>query len=97
MTKRSGSHHKLKKIKKIRSKAPINNESSNNSRSGSDSDPPSYNDIELDKIKHPDEIREIKKLDHIGTSNIKNRNQCDYDIEYEPKFDDKFSLFGGDK
>ena len=94
MTKRSGSHHELKKIKNIRSKAPMNNESSNNSSSSSDSDYSLSSEIGLDKIRHPSEIREIKKLDHVMTSNIKNRNQCDYDIEYDPKFDDKLSLSG---
>ena len=31
------------------------------------------------------------------TSNVKSKNQCDDAIEYEPRFDNKFSLSSGTK
>ena len=34
-------------------------------------------------------------LYHIVMNNIKNKNQCDDAIEYEPKFYNKFSLSSG--
>ena len=33
----------------------------------------------------------MNKLDHVVTNNIKNKDQCNEAIEYEPKFDSKFS------
>ena len=37
------------------------------------------------------------KLDREVTNNIKNKDQCNDSIEYEPKFDNKFSLSSGTK
>ena len=34
----------------------------------------------------------MNNLDHVVTNNTKNKNQCDDAIEYNPKFDNKFSL-----
>ena len=39
----------------------------------------------------------MKKLDHVVTNNINNKNQCNYTIEYDPKFDSKSSLSSGTK
>ena len=33
----------------------------------------------------------MNKLDHVVKNNIKNKDQCNDSIEYEPQFDDKFS------
>ena len=37
----------------------------------------------------------MNKLDHVVTNNIKNINQYDDAIEYDPKLDGKFSLSSG--
>ena len=37
----------------------------------------------------------MKILYHVGTDNIKNKNQFNDAIDYEPKFDNKFSLPSG--
>ena len=34
----------------------------------------------------------MNTLDHVVTNNISNKNQYNEDIEYDPKFDNKFSL-----
>ena len=47
--------------------------------------------------RNQDECKEINELYHVVTNNIKNNNQCDYAIEYEPKFDNIFSLYSGTK
>ena len=39
----------------------------------------------------------MKKLEQVGNENIKNIYQCNDDIEYEMKFDNKFSLSSGTK
>ena len=43
----------------------------------------------------PYELKEINKLYHVVSNNINNKNQCDDAIEYETKFDSKFSLSSG--
>ena len=37
----------------------------------------------------------MSELYHVVINNIKNENKCDDSIEYELKFDDKFSLSSG--
>ena len=37
----------------------------------------------------------MKKLDHVVINNIKNKNQCDDAIEYDPTFDHKLVLSSG--
>ena len=37
----------------------------------------------------------MNNLYHVVNNNIKNKNQYDDAIEYDPKFDNKFSLFSG--
>ena len=39
----------------------------------------------------------MRKLHHIVSNNIKNVNQCNDAIEYDTKFDNKFSLSSGTK
>ena len=39
----------------------------------------------------------MTKLYHVVTNNINNKDQCNDAIEYEPKFDNKFSLSSGNK
>ena len=39
----------------------------------------------------------MNKLDHVVTNNIKNKVKFNEAIEYEPKFDSKFSLSIGTK
>ena len=34
----------------------------------------------------------MNKINHVVTNNIKNKNQCDDAIEYNPKFDNVFSV-----
>ena len=43
----------------------------------------------------PYELKEMNKLYHVVSNNINNKNQCDDAIEYETKFDSKFSLSSG--
>ena len=80
MAKRSGSYCELKKIKKIRNKASKKHYSSGSNISISDLGASLSSDIEWDKIRHPTECKEINKLDHIVTNNIKNKYQCNKDI-----------------
>ena len=37
----------------------------------------------------------MNRLDHIVTDNINDKNKCNDTIDYEPKFDNKFSLYSG--
>ena len=39
----------------------------------------------------------MNNSDYIVTSNVKNKNQCDGTIEYDPEIDNKFSLSSGNK
>ena len=34
----------------------------------------------------------MNRLFHVVTNNVKNKNQCNDAIEYDPSFDSKFSL-----
>ena len=39
----------------------------------------------------------MNKLYHIVNNEIKDKNQCNDTIEYEPKFDNEFNLSSGTK
>ena len=102
MAKSSGSRCELKKIKKIKKiRSKVSKKRSYSIRDISSSDSDSYFSLfsysERDKIIHPTELKEINKLDHLVTNNIKNKDQCNDAIGYEPKFDSKFSLSIGTK
>ena len=71
----SGSCHELKKIKKIRAKASNKHDYYIRDSSSNDSDYSVSNDSEQDKIINPTERKDMKKLDHVVTNSIKNKNQ----------------------
>ena len=79
MARHSDSHHELKKTKKIRARASKKHDSSSINISSSDSYSPLSSDRDWDKIIHPDEHKDTNKLDHVGTNNINNKDQCNYD------------------
>ena len=72
-------------------------ESSRINISSSDSDCSFSSDIEWYERIKASECKEMSKLYNVVTNNINNINQFDDAIEYEPKFDNKFSLYSGTK
>ena len=92
MAKRSDSRRELKKIIKIRTKLSKKHEYSISSIYISYSYSFLYSDSDLYERRQHSERKYMKKLDHVVTNNIKNKNQCDDTIEYEPIFDNKFGL-----
>ena len=95
MDKLFSTNRELKKIKKIHAKAFKKYDSFIRSSSRSDSDSSRSSDIKLYEIRQSDEWKYMNKLYQVVTSNVKNNNQCDDAIKYEPKFDDKCSLSSG--
>ena len=100
MENKYSSHHEIKKIKKIKYKSSKKISYSRSDISISDSD--SYSSLssesEWEKPRQTTELKEINKLYHIVTNNTKkNKNQHNDAIEYEPNFDNTFSLSRGTK
>ena len=89
MVKRTRSRKELKKIKNIRSKVDNKYDYSNRSRFSSNTESYLLRDNEW-YIRQPDERNETKKLYQIVANNIKNKDQRNNSIDYEPKFDNKF-------
>ena len=89
MVKRTRSRKELKKIKNIRSKVDNKYDYSNRSRFSSNTESYLLRDNEWD-IRQPDERNETKKLYQIVANNIKNKDQRNNSIDYEPNFDNKF-------
>ena len=73
MSKCSRTRHKLKKTKKIRSKASKKHEFSSSSISGSDCDSSLSINIKLNETVHHDERKDINKLYQSVTNNINNK------------------------
>ena len=73
ITKKSGSHHEIKKIKKIRDKASRKrrDDSINYSIKKSDSDYSLSSDSDWDEHRRPAGRKDINSLDHVVTGNIK--------------------------
>ena len=98
MSKKLVSRCELKKIKNIPAKEPKKYGFSGSDSSSSDSDYSiSSSDSERDKIIHPAERKDMNNLYHAVANNINNKDQCNDTIEYEPKFDNTFSLSCGIK
>ena len=89
MVKRTRSRKELKKIKNIRSKVDNKYDYSNRSRFSSNTESYLLRDNEW-YIRQPDERNETKKLYQIVANNIKNKDQRNNSIDYEPNFDNKF-------
>ena len=77
MSKRSNSRHDLKIINKFHAKVSNKYESSISNISRSYYGSSLYSDSEWYERRQTDECKNITKLDHIVTNNIKNKNQCD--------------------
>ena len=89
----SGLWCKLKKINSIKAKYSKKRSYSisNISISDSDYDSSLSSDSDLEEKIHPTECKEINKLYHVVTDNIKkNKNHHNDAIENEPNFDNKF-------
>ena len=84
-------------IKKIRAKASKKHNYYSSNRSISDSDSSLYSESEQYKRRHPTELTDRNKLDHVVKNKNINKDQCNDAIEYEPRFDSKFSLSSGAK
>ena len=95
ITKKSGLHREIKKIKNIRSKNSKKRRyfCSDSSNSGSDSYSSLSSDSDLYEERHPPELKGINRFDHAVNNNINiNKNQRNDATEYEPKFDNTFGL-----
>ena len=96
ITKKSGSRRELNKIKKIKAKDSKKLIYSSSDSLSSYLDSPLYSDSEWDEPIQPTEHKEINKLYHLVTDNIKkNKNQRNDAIKNEQKFDNKFSFSRG--
>ena len=91
MAKLSNTCYEIKNTKNIRAKASKKHESSIIISSISDSESYLSRDSEWYKIIQPDIGKEINELDHVVTSNIKNKNKFDDAIQYKPDF---YNTFG---
>ena len=89
IAKKSGSRCEIKKIKKIRAASKKRYNSIRKSSSDdSDSDSSLSRDSNWDTYRRPAGRKEMNKLDHVVTNNIKtNKNQLNDAIYNEPAFD----------
>ena len=71
----------LNKIKKICAKSSNKYDYSINKSYSSDSGSSLCIDSEWYKIRWPTELNYMNELDHVVTNNIKNKDQCNDDIE----------------
>ena len=95
IAKKSGSRHKIKKIKNIRAEA--SNKTSFSSSEDRDSDYSLARNISCYKHRLTVGRKEIKKLDTVVTYNLNNyNNQSNEAIDNEPTFDNSsFNLYSG--
>ena len=87
---KSGSRREIKKIKNIRSKASKRGRHSSRGSSSDylDSDSLLARDSSLDTYRQTAGRKEINRLDHVVTYNLKNnKDQINEAIKSEPKFD----------
>ena len=95
IAKKSGSLHELKNIKKIRDKAFKNRGDYSSEYSSDESYSDSFlsKDIDWYEDRQSAEYREINRLYHVVTDNIKaNKDQQNDAMGNEPKFDNIFDL-----
>ena len=97
MANRPVSHRELKNIKKICAKASNKYDSSRRYGSISESNSFLHSEIQRDKRRQPAQFKEMFQLDISVKNHIKNKDQCNDAIEYDPKFDNKLSLSSGTK
>ena len=90
MDKHSGLCREIKNIKKISGKSSRKDDYSSSNISRSDFDSSLSSDSEWDKKIQPAERKYMNKLDYVVTNNIKNKDQSNDAIEYDPKVDDIF-------
>ena len=86
ISKKSGLRREIKKIKKIREKA--SKKTSISSSEDWDSESSLARDSSWDKYRRPDGCKDINKLDHTVTDNLKNYNDHGNEaINSDPAFD----------